>query len=42
VVWDHADTKVRLTKGSQTIAVAAKSLDGHSMTTANPSSTDSR
>jgi hypothetical protein len=29
VVWDHADTKVRLTKGSHTIALAAESLDGH-------------
>ena len=28
VVWDHADTKVALTKGKHTISLAAKSLDG--------------
>jgi hypothetical protein len=28
VVWDHADTKVQLTAGRHTIALAAKSLDG--------------
>jgi hypothetical protein len=28
VVWDHADTKVKLTKGKHTLTLAAKSLDG--------------
>ncbi|MEV0172244.1 LamG-like jellyroll fold domain-containing protein [Streptomyces sp. NPDC050803] len=28
VVWDHADTEVRLTKGKHTLTLAAKSLDG--------------
>lgn len=28
VVWDHADTKVSLTKGDHVITLAAKSLDG--------------
>ncbi|BEL12789.1 Ig-like domain-containing protein [Actinoplanes sichuanensis] len=28
VVWDHADTTVALTKGTHTISLAAKSLDG--------------
>ncbi|WP_223884389.1 LamG-like jellyroll fold domain-containing protein [Micromonospora craniellae] len=28
VVWDHADTTVRLTKGSNVISLAARSLDG--------------
>ncbi|MDI6104400.1 Ig-like domain-containing protein [Actinoplanes sp. NEAU-A12] len=28
VVWDHSDTKVTLTKGTHTISLAAKSLDG--------------
>ncbi len=28
VVWDHADTTVRLTKGQHTITLAARSLDG--------------
>jgi hypothetical protein len=28
VVWDHADTKVQLTKGTHTISLAARSLDG--------------
>ncbi|OIJ91847.1 cellulosome enzyme [Streptomyces monashensis] len=28
VVWDHTDTKVRLTKGRHTLTLAAKSLDG--------------
>ncbi|MEU4160939.1 LamG-like jellyroll fold domain-containing protein [Actinoplanes sp. NPDC026670] len=28
VVWDHADTKVALTKGTHTISLAARSLDG--------------
>ncbi|HWK93104.1 MAG TPA: LamG-like jellyroll fold domain-containing protein [Luteimicrobium sp.] len=28
VVWDHADTTVDLTKGTHTITLAAKSLDG--------------
>ncbi|GIF44278.1 LamG-like jellyroll fold domain-containing protein [Actinoplanes xinjiangensis] len=28
VVWDHADTTVRLTKGTHTLALAARSLDG--------------
>ncbi|MBT2442133.1 Ig-like domain-containing protein [Streptomyces sp. ISL-36] len=28
VVWDHADTKVHLTKGKHTLTLAAKSADG--------------
>ncbi|MEV7979550.1 LamG-like jellyroll fold domain-containing protein [Streptomyces sp. NPDC086519] len=28
VVWDHTDTKVRLTKGRHTLTLAAQSLDG--------------
>lgn len=32
VVWDHADTTVRLTEGTHKISLAAKSLDGQSMT----------
>ncbi|MEU9188421.1 LamG-like jellyroll fold domain-containing protein [Streptomyces sp. NPDC048484] len=28
VVWDHADTKVQLTKGKHTLTIAAKSADG--------------
>jgi hypothetical protein len=28
VVWDHADTEVRLTAGEHTISLAARSLDG--------------
>ncbi|MFF1568180.1 LamG-like jellyroll fold domain-containing protein [Streptomyces sp. NPDC058293] len=28
VVWDHADTKVKLTKGKHALTLAAKSLDG--------------
>ncbi|MER6115034.1 LamG-like jellyroll fold domain-containing protein [Streptomyces sp. NPDC001743] len=28
VVWDHADTQVRLTKGKHTLTLAAKSADG--------------
>ncbi len=28
VVWDHADTKVRLSAGKHTISLAARSLDG--------------
>ncbi|GAA2279838.1 Ig-like domain-containing protein [Streptomyces hawaiiensis] len=28
VVWDHADTKVELTKGKHTLTLAAKSADG--------------
>ncbi|MET8977029.1 LamG-like jellyroll fold domain-containing protein [Streptomyces sp. NPDC004539] len=28
VVWDHADTKVKLTKGRHILTLAAKSLDG--------------
>ncbi|GIE33923.1 hypothetical protein Ait01nite_069680 [Actinoplanes italicus] len=28
VVWDHTDTKVQLTKGTHTISLAARSLDG--------------
>ncbi|MFJ9779303.1 LamG-like jellyroll fold domain-containing protein [Amycolatopsis sp. NPDC101161] len=28
VVWDHADTKVRLSKGKHTLSLAARSLDG--------------
>lgn len=28
VVWDHTDTKVKLTKGKHTLTLAAKSLDG--------------
>jgi hypothetical protein len=33
VVWDHADTKVALTKGRHTITLAARSLDGTRATT---------
>ncbi|MFJ1665798.1 LamG-like jellyroll fold domain-containing protein [Streptomyces bottropensis] len=32
VVWDHADTKVRLTKGKHTLTLAARSLDGKRVT----------
>ncbi|MEU6228245.1 LamG-like jellyroll fold domain-containing protein [Streptomyces sp. NPDC047042] len=32
VVWDHTDTKVRLTKGKHTLTLAAKSLDGKRVT----------
>ncbi|MEV5880031.1 LamG-like jellyroll fold domain-containing protein [Streptomyces sp. NPDC052101] len=32
VVWDHTDTKVRLTKGKHTLTLAAKSLDGERAT----------
>ncbi|MEW2404336.1 LamG-like jellyroll fold domain-containing protein [Streptomyces sp. NPDC046862] len=32
VVWDHTDTKVRLTKGRHTLTLAAKSLDGERAT----------
>ncbi|WP_424883413.1 LamG-like jellyroll fold domain-containing protein [Streptomyces sp. SLBN-8D4] len=32
VVWDHTDTKVRLTKGRHTLTLAAKSLDGKRVT----------
>ncbi|MFM9588085.1 LamG-like jellyroll fold domain-containing protein [Streptomyces scabiei] len=32
VVWDHADTTVKLTKGKHTLTLAAKSLDGRSVT----------
>ncbi|MFF1307489.1 LamG-like jellyroll fold domain-containing protein [Streptomyces sp. NPDC058307] len=32
VVWDHADTKVKLTKGKHTLTLAAKSLDGTRVT----------
>ncbi|WP_280846153.1 LamG-like jellyroll fold domain-containing protein [Streptomyces sp. SAI-119] len=32
VVWDHADTKVKLTKGRHTLTLAAKSLDGKRVT----------
>ncbi|MFE9454651.1 LamG-like jellyroll fold domain-containing protein [Streptomyces sp. NPDC006739] len=32
VVWDHSDTKVRLTKGRHTLTLAAKSLDGRRAT----------
>ncbi len=32
VVWDHADVKVRLTEGTHKISLAAKSLDGTSVT----------
>jgi hypothetical protein len=32
VVWDHTDTTVRLTKGTHTIALAARSLDGSKAT----------
>jgi hypothetical protein len=28
VVWDHTDTKVKLTKGKHTLTLAAKSADG--------------
>ncbi|WP_419999387.1 cellulosome protein [Streptomyces boninensis] len=32
VVWDHADTKVKLTKGKHTLSLAARSLDGKGVT----------
>ncbi|MFJ9381161.1 LamG-like jellyroll fold domain-containing protein [Streptomyces sp. NPDC101455] len=32
VVWDHTDTKVKLTKGKHTLTLAAKSLDGKGAT----------
>src|SRR3954467_1175638 len=32
VVWDHPDTKVKLTKGKHTLTLAAKSLDGKRVT----------
>ncbi|MER7564924.1 LamG-like jellyroll fold domain-containing protein [Streptomyces sp. NPDC097941] len=32
VVWDHTDTKVKLTKGKHTLTLAAKSLDGTRVT----------
>jgi hypothetical protein len=32
VVWDHADTKVKLTKGRHTLTLAAQSLDGERVT----------
>lgn len=32
VVWDHTDTKVRLTKGKHTLTLAARSLDGKRVT----------
>ncbi|MFF7132768.1 LamG-like jellyroll fold domain-containing protein [Streptomyces sp. NPDC008196] len=32
VVWDHTDTKVKLTKGRHTLTLAAKSLDGKRVT----------
>ncbi|MGC5562944.1 LamG-like jellyroll fold domain-containing protein [Streptomyces sp. FR-108] len=32
VVWDHTDTKVRLTKGKHTLTLAARSLDGKGAT----------
>ncbi|MFI1508800.1 LamG-like jellyroll fold domain-containing protein [Streptomyces sp. NPDC020597] len=32
VVWDHSDTKVRLTKGKHVVTLAAKSLDGRRAT----------
>ncbi|OUD03073.1 LamG-like jellyroll fold domain-containing protein [Streptomyces swartbergensis] len=32
VVWDHADTKVKLTKGKHTLTLAAKSADGKGAT----------
>ncbi|GAA2649393.1 LamG-like jellyroll fold domain-containing protein [Streptomyces vastus] len=32
VVWDHTDTKVKLTKGKHTITLAAKSADGKGAT----------
>jgi hypothetical protein len=32
VVWDHTDTKVRLTKGRHTLTLAAQSLDGKRVT----------
>ncbi|MFF7952208.1 LamG-like jellyroll fold domain-containing protein [Streptomyces griseorubiginosus] len=33
VVWDHTDTKVKLTKGRHTLTLAARSLDGTRATT---------
>ena len=32
VVWDHTDTKVQLTKGTHTISLAAKNLNGTKVT----------
>ncbi|MEU0724874.1 LamG-like jellyroll fold domain-containing protein [Streptomyces sp. NPDC006140] len=32
VVWDHTDTKVKLTKGKHTLTLAAKSADGKGVT----------
>ncbi|WP_329446973.1 LamG-like jellyroll fold domain-containing protein [Streptomyces canus] len=32
VVWDHTDTKVKLTKGKHTLTLAAKSVDGKRVT----------
>ncbi|MGW6548368.1 LamG-like jellyroll fold domain-containing protein [Streptomyces massasporeus] len=32
VVWDHTDTKVRLTKGKHTLTLAARSADGKRVT----------
>ncbi|MGK3939241.1 LamG-like jellyroll fold domain-containing protein [Streptomyces caeruleatus] len=32
VVWDHTDTKVKLTKGRHTLTLAARSLDGKRVT----------
>ncbi|MGC9540563.1 LamG-like jellyroll fold domain-containing protein [Streptomyces sp. UG1] len=32
VVWDHTDTKVKLTRGKHTLTLAAKSLDGERAT----------
>ena len=32
VVWDHTDTKVKLTKGRHTLTLAAQSLDGKRVT----------
>ncbi|MGW2384676.1 LamG-like jellyroll fold domain-containing protein [Streptomyces sp. NPDC001658] len=32
VVWDHADTKVKLTKGKHTLTLAARSADGKRVT----------
>ncbi|MEU5041092.1 LamG-like jellyroll fold domain-containing protein [Streptomyces griseorubiginosus] len=32
VVWDHTDTKVKLTKGKHTLTLAARSLDGKRVT----------
>nr|WP_234021646.1 LamG-like jellyroll fold domain-containing protein [Streptomyces sp. 351MFTsu5.1] len=32
VVWDHTDTKVKLTRGRHTLTLAAKSLDGKRVT----------